>query len=138
MNPWRAFELRQCLGFVREARAALDLGDLSKASRYGHMATRGVYFVRGLTSATGSLGGTGGLARVIANLEDDIEEAARPSPRVEARELVDEIAEGIRILRTRDACDVTDEQALERARNIAVGLSSRWEFIEIDEANAPN
>lgn len=128
MNPFRFFELRECLGFVREARAALERGDVPKASRYGHLATRGVYFIRGLTSAGGTLGGTAGLARVIANLEDAIEAAVRTAPAVDPADLIDEVAAGIDVLRTRDGVDMEDGAARERARNIVAGLASRVEF----------
>jgi hypothetical protein len=40
----------------------------------------------------------------------------------EAMEAVAVIADGIRVLRTRDGVALTEEQVLERARNIATGL----------------
>lgn len=133
MNEVRLFELRQSAGFAREAREALRVGDLQKAVRYAKMVTRGLYFTRGLSAGhgTGATLGTAGLTSVLDNLWDAIGEALRPARAVEASELVDEIAEGLRVLQTRDGVELTEEQILERARNIATGLTHRWRFSEI-------
>ena len=47
-----------------------------------------------------------------------------PPPTV--RLLLQDIAEGIRVLQTRDGVDLTNEQILERARNIVTGLLGNY------------
>ncbi len=42
------------------------------------------------------------------------------------------MAEGIRVLQTRDGVDLTDEQILERARNIVTGLLGNYRIRSID------
>jgi hypothetical protein len=51
--------------------------------------------------------------------------------REEVRKLVDIVADGIRVLRTRDGVQVSDEQALERANNIVCALVSGYEMHEV-------
>ena len=48
------------------------------------------------------------------------------------RLLLQDIAEGIRVLQTRDGVDLTDEQILERARNIVTGLLGNYRIRSID------
>ncbi|HTB57014.1 MAG TPA: hypothetical protein VLC06_04030 [Polyangia bacterium] len=48
------------------------------------------------------------------------------------RLLLQDIAEGIRVLRTRDSVDLSDEQILERARNIVTGLLGNYRIRSID------
>ena len=55
---------------------------------------------------------------------------AAPSPTV--RLLLQDVAEGIRVLQTRDGIDLTDEQILERARNIVTGLLGNYRIKSID------
>jgi hypothetical protein len=47
-----------------------------------------------------------------------------PAPTV--RSLLQDVAEGIRVLQTRDGIDLTNEQILERARNIVTGLLGNY------------
>jgi|SRR5690242_3243883 hypothetical protein len=47
-----------------------------------------------------------------------------PAPTV--RLLLQDVAEGIRVLQTRDGVDLTNEQILERARNIVTGLLGNY------------
>jgi hypothetical protein len=47
-----------------------------------------------------------------------------PAPTV--RLLLQDIAEGIRVLQTRDGVDLSNEQILERARNIVTGLLGNY------------
>jgi len=47
--------------------------------------------------------------------------ALPPAPTV--RLLLQDVAEGIRVLQTRDGVDLSNEQILERARNIVTGLT---------------
>jgi hypothetical protein len=48
------------------------------------------------------------------------------------RLLLQDVAEGIRVLQTRDGVDLTDEQILERARNIVTGLLGNYRIRSID------
>jgi len=56
--------------------------------------------------------------------------ALPPAPTV--RLLLQDIAEGIRVLQTRDGIDLTDEQILERARNIVTGLLGNYRIRALD------
>jgi hypothetical protein len=47
-----------------------------------------------------------------------------------ADRLVADVAEGLRVLRLRDGLQVTDEQCLERARNIVCGLIGNYKIEE--------
>jgi hypothetical protein len=59
---------------------------------------------------------------------------AAPSPTV--RLLLQDVAEGIRVLQTRDGVELTDEQILERARNIVTGLLGNYRIRSIDSSNS--
>jgi hypothetical protein len=48
------------------------------------------------------------------------------------RLLLQDIAEGIRVLQTRDGVDLTNEQILERARNIVTGLLGNYRIRSLD------
>jgi hypothetical protein len=48
------------------------------------------------------------------------------------RLLLQDVAEGIRVLQTRDGVDLTDEQILERARNIVTGLLGNYRIRSIE------
>ena len=50
------------------------------------------------------------------------------------RHLLKDVAEGIRVLQTRDGVDVSDEQILERARNIVTGLIGNYSIRSLDAA----
>jgi hypothetical protein len=50
---------------------------------------------------------------------------ALPAPPT-VRMLLQDIAEGIRVLQTRDGIDLSNEQILERARNIVTGLLGNY------------
>ena len=50
---------------------------------------------------------------------------ALPAPPT-VRMLLQDIAEGIRVLQTRDGVDLSNEQILERARNIVTGLLGNY------------
>jgi hypothetical protein len=137
MTTWRIAELRQVLYFVRESRQSLREGDLVKAFRRYELALRGLSLTRGRACRPGgNVTATATLLALVSDLGLQVETALAPAPRVEAWELVEEIADGIRVLRTRDAADVTDDQAIERARNIACRLTSRWEFVAIESAQS--
>ena len=56
--------------------------------------------------------------------------ALPPAPTV--RLLLQDIAEGIRVLQTRDGVDLTNEQILERARNIVTGLLGNYRIRSLD------
>src|SRR5262245_37607352 len=53
-----------------------------------------------------------------------------PAPTV--RLLLQDIAEGIRVLQTRDGVDLSNEQILERARNIVTGLLGNYRIRSLD------
>jgi hypothetical protein len=53
-------------------------------------------------------------------------------PVMTVRLLLQDVAEGIRVLQTRDGVDLTDEQILERARNIVTGLLGNYRIRSID------
>jgi hypothetical protein len=59
------------------------------------------------------------------------QKAALPSPPT-VRSLLQDIAEGIRVLRTRDGIDLSNEQILERARNIVTGLLGNYRIRALD------
>jgi hypothetical protein len=48
------------------------------------------------------------------------------------RLLLQDVAEGIRVLQTRDGVDLSDEQILERARNIVTGLLGNYRIRSLD------
>ncbi len=48
-----------------------------------------------------------------------------------------DVAEGIRVLQTRDGIELTDEQILERARNIVTGLLGNYRIRAIDPRELP-
>jgi len=52
------------------------------------------------------------------------------------RLLLQDVAEGIRVLQTRDGIDLSDEQILERARNIVTGLLGNYRIRSIDAREA--
>jgi hypothetical protein len=68
-------------------------------------------------------------------------EAARPrqkaAPSPTVRLLLQDVAEGIRVLQTRDGVELTDAQILERARNIVTGLLGNYHIRSIESRDAP-
>jgi hypothetical protein len=56
--------------------------------------------------------------------------ALPPAPTV--RLLLQDIAEGIRVLQTRDGVELSNEQILERARNIVTGLLGNYRIRALD------
>jgi hypothetical protein len=48
------------------------------------------------------------------------------------RLLVEDVADGIRVLQTRDGVKVTEEQILDRARNIVAGLIGNYAIKTLD------
>jgi hypothetical protein len=68
-------------------------------------------------------------------------EAARsrqkPAPSPTVRLLLQDVAEGIRVLQTRDGIELTDAQILERARNIVTGLLGNYRIRSIESRDAP-
>ncbi len=58
--------------------------------------------------------------------------------RREATETIRVVADGLRVLRTRDGVPLTEEQIMERARNIATGLMCvRLDGVRFDVRRAP-
>lgn len=138
MNSWRTAELRQVLHFVREAQQSLREGDLVHAFRRYELALRGLSLARGRACRPGgNVTATATLLSLVADLGLRMEMALQPSPRVEAWELVAPIADGLKILQTRDGVDVSDAQIFDRARNIAAGLTERWEFVAVNADQCP-
>jgi hypothetical protein len=58
-------------------------------------------------------------------------------PVMTVRLLLQDVAEGIRVLQTRDGVDLSNEQILERARNIVTGLLGNYRIRSIDDAREP-
>jgi len=56
--------------------------------------------------------------------------ALPPAPTV--RLLLQDVAEGIRVLQTRDGVELSNEQILERARNIVTGLLGNYRIRALD------
>ena len=56
-----------------------------------------------------------------------------------ARQLLDDVAAGIRVLRTRDGVELSDTQVIERARNIVAGLIGNYaiQSLDVREPAAP-
>jgi hypothetical protein len=54
------------------------------------------------------------------------------------RLLLQDVAEGIRVLQTRDGVELSDEQILERARNIVTGLLGNYRIRSIDDGREPD
>jgi hypothetical protein len=50
--------------------------------------------------------------------------------------LLQDVAEGIQVLRTRDGLQLTNEQILERARNIVTGLLGNYSIRALDRQEA--
>jgi hypothetical protein len=48
------------------------------------------------------------------------------------RQLLQDVADGIRVFRTRDGIALTNEQILERARNIVAGLVGNYKISALD------
>jgi hypothetical protein len=59
------------------------------------------------------------------------QKAALPPPPT-VKLLLQDIAEGIRVLQTRDGIDLSNEQILERARNIVTGLLGNYRIRALD------
>jgi hypothetical protein len=59
-------------------------------------------------------------------------------PVLTVRLLLQDVAEGIRVLQTRDGVDLSNEQILERARNIVTGLLGNYRIRSIDDAREPS
>jgi hypothetical protein len=53
------------------------------------------------------------------------------------RLLLQDVADGIRVLQTRDGIELSDEQISERARNIVTGLLGNYRIRSIDARDAP-
>jgi hypothetical protein len=53
-----------------------------------------------------------------------------PAPTI--RLLLQDVAEGLRVLRTRDGVPLTNEQIIERARNIVAGLLGNFSIRALD------
>lgn len=67
------------------------------------------------------------------------EAAWRASEREQAAEAVAIIADGLRVLRTRDGVPLTEDQVMERARNIAMGLTGiRLDGVRFAARRAPD
>jgi hypothetical protein len=49
-----------------------------------------------------------------------------------ARLLVEDVAEGIRVLQTRDGIKLSEDQIVERARNIVAGLIGNYNIVSLD------
>jgi hypothetical protein len=56
--------------------------------------------------------------------------ALPPAPTV--RLLLQDVADGIRVLQTRDGVDLSNEQILERARNIVTGLLGNYRIRSLE------
>lgn len=52
------------------------------------------------------------------------------------RLLLEDVAAGIRVLQTRDGVGLSDEQILERARNIVTGLIGNYQIQALDPRSA--
>jgi hypothetical protein len=57
----------------------------------------------------------------------------KPVPVVTVRLLLQDVAEGIRVLQTRDGVELSDEQIQERARNIVTGLLGNYRIRSIED-----
>ena len=53
------------------------------------------------------------------------------------RLLVEDVSEGIRVLQTRDGIRLSDDQIVERARNIVAGLIGNYTFQSLDAREPP-
>jgi hypothetical protein len=60
--------------------------------------------------------------------------AAAPAPTV--RDLLHDVAEGIRVLQTRDGVMLSEQQIEERARNIVAGLLGNYRIRPLDPRDA--
>jgi hypothetical protein len=56
----------------------------------------------------------------------------KPAPLPTVRLLLQDVAAGIRVLQTRDGIELTDEQILERARNIVTGLLGNYKIRSLE------
>lgn len=48
------------------------------------------------------------------------------------RALMEDISAGIRVLHSRDGVELSEEQVLERARNIVTGLMGNYKIVSLD------
>lgn len=128
LRAGRRSELAHVLWSARKSRDALTRHDVASAFIHYSKAVEGLAFIRALYCSYGvSITASAGLGRVLRRLGDAIEAAVRPAPRVEAADLVPAIFESLQVLQ-RKGVDVEDGLLLDRARNTACGLLSRWRF----------
>jgi hypothetical protein len=52
------------------------------------------------------------------------------------RQLLEDVAAGIRVLQTRDAVELSEDQIVERARNIVAGLIGNYRIQSLDASEA--
>jgi hypothetical protein len=124
----RHFELREVLRLVRNAREMLANGNVSEAVHFYGSAVRELAFVRGLLAREVPLTATATLTRLISNLGNRLANATRPRHGADSDDLVELVADGLRVFRTRDGIDLEDDQISERARNIVAALIGRFDF----------
>ncbi|MES1165268.1 MAG: hypothetical protein ABUR63_05910 [Verrucomicrobiota bacterium] len=58
--------------------------------------------------------------------------AQKGVPVMTVRLLLQDVADGIRVLQTRDGVDLSDEQIIERARNIVTGLLGNYRIRSLE------
>lgn len=143
MSAVRAQELRQVLGFVRSARARLREGRPADAIRYHLYAVNALAYIRGAQAtrpdAVRAVGCSATLWRVVAELGAAIEATVRAAvapAQADPADLIELVAQGIDVLRTRDGVEMDVEAPAERARNIVSSLLGHFEISPLPETDA--
>jgi hypothetical protein len=120
--------LRAVIANLRRASAHIKRGDLYAATLLFSQARHEAGFGIGQISMLPGVRAPSWerVRRCIGTVEHQLLRAIRtatfPPRRADVREVAAAIAEGVKILRTRDGADISDEQANERGNNLAQGL----------------
>jgi hypothetical protein len=85
----------------------------------------------------GVLDRSAGLWPACRRFGDRLEAATRGHTPAFAPDVVDFVTDALLVFKRRDGLDISYQQALERARNIVMGLNDRWELVERPADPAP-
>lgn len=125
---------RDTLRSIRKCWASLASGNIPAAIDHRDAATRTLSFTKGLFAHRVSVSATCRLERALIELgmalDEAVGEALRPAPEADPADLIEQLAEGVRVLRVRDGMDLGEEAVFERARNMMTGLIANFDVTE--------